>query len=85
MIPTTPSKELSAMQELIEFLKEERKVNIQPWAKLMCAKIELTATELLEKEKSQIGDAHYDGQRCAGCKHPSGHDALAFFTNKYSK
>lgn len=43
------------------------------------------ATELLEVEKQQHGDTHYDGQKCAGCKHPSGHDALAYFTTTFKQ
>lgn len=73
-------KELTAMQKLLNyietdfgwFLKHSPAHGVVPQMKTK-------ATELLETEKQQIGDAHYDGQKCAGCKHPSGNDALAYF------
>lgn len=77
-------KELTAMQKLIARFEKRKEKARKFYEQIFCDALISEATELLVLEKQQIGDAHYDGQKCAGCKHPSGNDALVYFKQTYN-
>ena len=84
MIPTTPSKELSAMQELIDFIQLHFKWFIEHSPDDGVVPLILKKAErLLEKEQDQHEETHYNGQIAGGCKHPSTSDFNSYFNNKY--
>lgn len=46
--------------------------------------IRARAMKLLSLERRQHEETHFDGQRCAGSKHPSSNDASAYYATKYT-